>query len=87
MIGNQSVSIPKPPDSVTILWQRNPLDRRAPRTIVEASVIGSAKPCQRLLQNGMRYRDAAECLRSNGFEQITSERLGVFGLAVFVRES
>ena len=83
----ENVSIPRPPDVVTILWQRNPLDRRAPRTIVEATVIGSARPCQQLLQNGKRYRTAAECLLDNGFKQITNERLGVFGIAVFVRNS
>jgi hypothetical protein len=87
-IGNSTsnVSIPRPPDVVTILWQRNPLDRRAPRTIVEATIIGNAEPCQRFLQTGKRYRKAANCLLNNGFEQVTNERLGVFGIAVFVRE-
>jgi hypothetical protein len=47
-----NVSIPRPPDVVTILWERNPLDRQAPRTVVEATVIGSAKPCGRLLAQG-----------------------------------
>ena len=48
--GTGDVSIPQPPDIVTILWQRNPLDLQAPRTIVEATIIGSARPCRRLLQ-------------------------------------
>ncbi|MFP8644785.1 MULTISPECIES: hypothetical protein [Priestia] len=73
-----NVSIPRPP--------RNPLDRQVPRTVVEATVIGSAKPCGRLLAQGQRYRSAAHCLLDHGFEQITAERLGVFGVAVFVRE-
>ncbi|MCM3774143.1 hypothetical protein M3225_27395 [Priestia aryabhattai] len=81
-----NVSIPQPPDVVTILWQRNPLDIRAPRTIVEATVIGNARPCRRLLQTGDVYRIAVECLLDNGFEQVFSERLGVFGVSVFVRE-
>jgi hypothetical protein len=81
-----NVSIPRPPDMVTILWERNPLDRQAPRNIVEATVIGSANPCERLSAQGQRYRTAAHCLLDNGFEQITAERLEVFGVAVFVRE-
>jgi hypothetical protein len=85
-IGSGGVSIPQPPDIVTILWQRNPLDIQAPRTIVEATIIGSARPCQRLLQTGDSYRIAVKCLLDNGFEQVFSERLGAFGVSVFVRE-
>lgn len=75
-----------PPDVVTILWQRNPLSLTSPRTIVEATVIGSANPCIRDLRNGKRYVCAEDCLLANGFEKIFEERLGLFGLAVFVRE-
>ncbi|NRD79169.1 hypothetical protein HPT25_17565 [Bacillus sp. BRMEA1] len=81
------VSIPRPPDVVTILWERNPLDRQAPRTIVEASVIGSADGCSRFLRTGRRYTSARNCLLDNGFEQILSESFGVFGVSVFVRFS
>ncbi|MEE3897155.1 hypothetical protein [Priestia megaterium] len=84
--GTGDVSIPQPPDIVTILWQRNPLVIRAPRTIVKTTIIGSARPCQRLLQTGDSYRMAVKCLLDNGFEQVFSERLGVFGVSVFVRE-
>ncbi|MDN3363291.1 MULTISPECIES: hypothetical protein [Priestia] len=62
------------------------MGRQAPRTIVEATVIGRANPCGRLLAEGQRYRTAAHCLLDNSFEQITTERLEVFGVAVFVRE-
>ena len=85
-IGTGDVSIPQPFDVVTILWQRNPLDIQAPRTIVEATIIGNARPCRRLLQTGDIYRSAVNCLLDNGFEQLFSERLGVFGVSVFVRE-
>ena len=85
-IGTGDVSIPQPFDVVTILWQRNPLDIQAPRTIVEATIIGNARPCGRLLQTGDNYRIAVKCLLDNEFEQVFSERLGVFGVSVFVRE-
>lgn len=80
-----NVLIPRPPDVVTILWERNPLDRQAPRTIVEASVIGSARGCRSRLQPGRSYRRARRCLLANGFRQVSSEHLGVFGVSVFVR--
>ncbi|MFC0272628.1 hypothetical protein ACFFIX_14425 [Metabacillus herbersteinensis] len=82
-----NVSIPRPPDVVTILWERNPLKRRAPRTIVEATVIGNADPCDRFLENGEQLVCAEDCLLDNGFKKVFEERLGVFGLSVFVRES
>jgi hypothetical protein len=80
-----NVSIPRPPDVVTILWERNPLERQAPRTIVAATMIGSANPCGLKLQPGDRFRSARRCLLANGFEEIVNERFGVFGTAVFVR--
>ncbi|WP_442597906.1 hypothetical protein [Neobacillus sp. D3-1R] len=81
-----NVSIPRPPDVVTILWQRNPLHPHSPRTIVEATVIGSADPCNRFLRTGEIYACAKECLLENDFTKVFEERLGVFGLSVFVRE-
>lgn len=79
------VSIPRPPDVVTILWERNPLRERAPRTIVEATVIGSADPCQRFLRANERFVCAEDCLLDNGFRKVCEQRLGVFGVALFVR--
>jgi hypothetical protein len=81
-----NVSIPRAPDVVTILWQRNPLQPRSSRTIVNASVIGSASPCTRFLRNGVRYVNARDCLLNNGFQIITNERFSVFGVTVFVRQ-
>lgn len=82
-----NVMIPRPPDVVTILWETNPLDRQAPRTIVEASVFGSANPCGRFLQPGDQFRRARQCLLSNGFQEVSSERFDVFGVSLFVRFS
>jgi hypothetical protein len=81
-----NVSIPRAPDVVTILWQRNPLQPRSSRTIVNTSVIGSASPCARFLRNGDRYVNARDCLLNNGFQIITNERFSVFGVTVFVRQ-
>lgn len=83
----KNVSIPKPPDVVTILWQRNPLDLTAPRTIVQSSIIGSSRPCTRLLADDKTYSAARDCLLRNGFKQLSSDRLGVFGVSLFVRQS
>jgi hypothetical protein len=84
----QNVSIPKSPDVVTVLWSRNPLQQRAPRTIVDSAVIGSADPCNRSLRNGQKFVCAEDCLLDNGFKKVFEEKLGsVFGLAVFVRQS
>jgi hypothetical protein len=82
------VSVPRQPDVVTILSQRNPLRRRSPRTIVEASVIGSAKPCKRFLRDNERFSCAEECLLDNGFKKVSEENLGgVYKVSVFVREN
>lgn len=75
------------PNVVTIIWQRNPLDRHAKQTIASVCITGFFKPCHFLLQEGKRYKDAVECLESKGFEQITNERFGTFGVAVFVNKS
>ncbi|WLD94419.1 hypothetical protein [Alkalihalobacillus sp. AL-G] len=83
---SNNVSIPRPPDVVTILWERNPLNQRAPRTIVEATVIGSAAPCNRFLGSGESLARAENCLLDNGFKRISEDRLGVFGVSVFVWE-
>ncbi|WP_257351497.1 hypothetical protein [Pseudalkalibacillus decolorationis] len=79
-----NVSIPRPPDVVTILWERNPLNPRSPRTIVEATVIGSSEPCKRFLKSGQSFVRAEECLLDNGFKKVDEERLGVFGVSLFV---
>jgi hypothetical protein len=85
---NENVWIPRSPDVVTVLWNRNPLQHRAPRTIVDSAVIGSADPCNRTLRNGQKFVCAEDCLLDNGFEKVFEEKLGsVFGLAVFVRQS
>jgi hypothetical protein len=84
---NQNLFIPRPPDVVTILWSKNPLQPRSPRTIVDANVFGNAAPCNRFLQPGKRYLHAKDCLLENGFKRVFEERLGsVFGLSVFVRQ-
>ena len=80
---SDSVSIPRPPDVVTILWERNPLRPQSSRRIVEATVIGSADSCK--LSTGTCYRKAVNCLLSNDFVRVSNTRLGVFGISVFVR--
>ena len=82
---SDSVSIPRPPDVVTILWERNPLRPQSPRTIVEATVIGSADSCK--LSTGTSYRKAVNCLLSNEFVRISNTCFDVFGVSVFVRVS
>ncbi|WML44729.1 hypothetical protein [Neobacillus sp. PS3-40] len=82
---SNNVSIPRPPDIVTVLWVRNPLQPRSFRTIVDASIVGRATPCTRFLGNGDRFVDARDCLLNNGFQIISRQRFGVFGVTVFVR--
>lgn len=82
---SSNVSIPRPPDVVTILWARNPLRPRSFRTVVDASVIGNADPCRRFLRSGMRYVDARNCLLRNGFRLTSEQRSNVFGVSVFQR--
>ncbi|MGE8080881.1 hypothetical protein [Peribacillus loiseleuriae] len=74
--------IPRRPDVVTILWQRNLLTPLVP-TIVEAAVIGSAKPCK--LNAGEPLIEATICLLSNRFVLVSNIDLGVFGISEFVR--
>lgn len=80
---SNSINIPRPPDVVTILWQRNPLRPLEPRTIVQATVIGSADPCK--LKEGRQLRQAVTCLLANRFLLVFNLDLGVFGISVFVR--
>ncbi|MGZ4159387.1 MAG: hypothetical protein ACXVNF_01115 [Neobacillus sp.] len=82
-----NVSIPRPPDVVTILWQRNPLNPESPRTIIQSNVIGSSHPCERLLEPGDLFVRARDCLLANGFRRVFQERFGVFGISVFLRNS
>lgn len=84
MVNN--VGIPMPPVIVTILWQRNPLSRRNPRTIIEASIIGNLTRCQNFLRPGSLLVDAEDCLERHGFRLLSEERLGVFGISVFARQ-
>ncbi|SFC64794.1 hypothetical protein SAMN05443252_10560 [Bacillus sp. OV322] len=77
---------PREPDVVTILWQRNPLRLLEPRTIVEATIIGSANPCRNDLDEGSRLRDAVACLLRSGFLLVSSTDLGIFGVSVFIRQ-
>ncbi|MFJ7976615.1 hypothetical protein JNUCC23_09360 [Peribacillus sp. JNUCC 23] len=77
-----SASIIRRPDVVTILWQRNLLTPFTP-TIVEATVIGSAKPCN--LNAGQSLITASICLLSNRFVLVSNIDLGVFGISEFVR--
>jgi hypothetical protein len=79
-------SINRPPDVVTVLWQRNPLQDYSPRMIVNANVIGSAEPCPNLLSRGERFSRASECLLENRFKIVYRERFGAFGVAVFIRK-
>ncbi|HEX6923681.1 MAG TPA: hypothetical protein VF149_07645 [Bacillales bacterium] len=80
------VSIPRPPDVVTILWVRNPLRRRSPRTIVEATVIGNADPCNRFLRANEKFVCAEDCLLDNGFKKVCEDKMGVFGVSLFIRD-
>ncbi|MEH7333692.1 hypothetical protein V7161_13705 [Neobacillus drentensis] len=75
------------PDIVFIFWERNQSDRRAPRRIVQATVIGSANPCRNLLNPNDRFSRAQRCLLDNGFEREIQEEFGNFGVSVFVRSS
>ncbi|MFZ3591210.1 hypothetical protein ACOI1C_18690 [Bacillus sp. DJP31] len=81
------VSIPRQPDVVTILSVRNPLRRRAARRIVEATVIGNARPCGRFLRENERLSLAKKCLLDNGFEKVFEEKSGVYKVSVFIREN
>ena len=81
---SDSVFIPRPPDVVTILWERNPLRPHSSRTIVEATVIGNADSCK--LSTGKSYRKAVNCLLSNDFVRVSNTCLGVFGVSVYVRK-
>ncbi|OIK09912.1 hypothetical protein [Bacillus sp. MUM 13] len=83
---SKSPITPRQPDVVTILWQRNPLRPLQPRTIVDATIIGSAKPCRNDLDEGSRLRDAVACLLRNGFLMVSSTDLGIFGASVFIRQ-
>lgn len=78
-----SVTIPRPPDVVTILWQRNPLMLLTPPTIVKAAVIGSANSCN--LKPGDPLIPAAICLLTNRFVLVSNIDLGIFGISEFVR--
>lgn len=53
------------PDLVLITWSRNPLVPRSSRRIVEARVIGSARPCNRSLRPNTRLNTALACLLDN----------------------
>ncbi len=81
----QNVFIPRAPDVVTILWERNPLHSRPVRTIVDSSIIGNANPCTRNLRNGQRLMDASDCLEANGVRLISQRSTGVFGISIFLR--
>ncbi|MGE7764212.1 hypothetical protein [Peribacillus sp. NPDC096540] len=72
-------------DVVTILWERATLIPLAPRTIVEATVIGSAAPCENTLNPGDCFRAAALCLLGNRFVQVLNLDFGLTGVAVFIR--
>lgn len=80
-------SINRPPDVVTVMWQRNPLRDNSPRMIVEANVIGSVDPCENLLRRGRRLSSAEECLLDNGFRVKYENRYGVFGITLYVRKN
>ncbi|WP_223592910.1 hypothetical protein [Neobacillus bataviensis] len=75
------------PDIVFIIWERNSSNSRAPRRIVQATVIGSANPCRNLLDRNDRFSRAQRCLLENGFEREFQEVFGTFGVSVFVRSS
>ena len=75
------------PDIVFIIWERNANDRRSPRRIVQATVIGSANPCRNLLERNDRFSRAQSCLLENAFVREFQEVVGNFGVSVFVRRS
>ncbi|CAH0232249.1 hypothetical protein [Peribacillus simplex] len=72
-------------DVVTILWERTSLIPLTQRTIVQASVIGSAAPCKNTLDPGDSYRAAVLCLLGNRFVQVLNLDSGLSGVAVFIR--
>ncbi|MFJ7680705.1 hypothetical protein [Peribacillus butanolivorans] len=80
-----SGSCPRSVDVVTILWERATLIPLAQRTIVEATVIGSAAPCDNTLDPGDLFRAAVICLLGNGFVQVLNLDFGLTGVAVFIR--
>lgn len=77
------MTTPRPLDIVTILWKRNPLRPLSPRTIEEATVLGSPGSCPLLA--GIRYRDAAMCLLSIKFVEVSNTNCFFTGVSVFVR--
>lgn len=81
MSGSGSRSV----DVVTILWERATLIPLAQRTIVQATVIGSAAPCANNLDPGDSYRAAVRCLLGNRFVQVLNLNFGRTGVAVFIR--
>lgn len=80
-------SINRPPDVVTVMWQKNPLRDHSPRMIVETNVIGSVDPCESLLRRGRRLSSAEECLLDNGFKVKYENHYGVFGITLFIRKN
>ncbi|MFC0189533.1 hypothetical protein ACFFJY_14610 [Fictibacillus aquaticus] len=58
--------IPRPPDAVTIVYERNPFTQQ--QQIINSCVIGSAPPCK--LQSGSDAYSAGHCLLNNGFKLI-----------------
>lgn len=73
------------PDFVFIFWQVQ--EPNATRRIVEATIIGSAHPCERFLEANDRLSRARDCLLENGFRRVFQERLDDFGVSVFIRTS
>ncbi|MFC7370311.1 hypothetical protein ACFQPF_01285 [Fictibacillus iocasae] len=58
--------IPRPPDAVTIVYERNPFTQQL--QIISACVIGNAPPCH--LKSGSDVNAAGHCMLNNGFKLI-----------------
>ncbi|MFE0504803.1 hypothetical protein ACWF7H_12300 [Peribacillus butanolivorans] len=72
-------------DVVTILWERTSLIPLTQQTIVQATVIGSAEPCDNTLNPGDSFIAAVLCLLENGFVKVLNLDSGLTGVAVFIR--
>ncbi|MCI1590024.1 MULTISPECIES: hypothetical protein [Heyndrickxia] len=78
--------IPKPPDVVTIVSERNPLNPKSPRTIVEVTIIGEAGKCERFLRSSEPYQTAAKGLIRSGFDKICEQNSDIYGVTIFSRD-
>lgn len=80
-----NVSLPRFPDLVLVSFAKNPLHPNSRFKVVDACVIGSAKPCNHFLKEGELFHCAKECLLKNGFTVVSRSSTGVSGYELFER--